>query len=248
MNCLELRQQLLANPTTRDDAIRQHLQGCDECRRFADGLAEFELTLRQTTEVAVPEGLASRILLRQRLATRQHRRHYQWLSVAAGLVLAVAVAFYQFGDRGVRPLGETVLAHIHQELHHLDDRKHVDQAQLNELLNPLGAKLQRITNEVHYAGTCPIRRSAGGHVVLQSSTGPVTLLLMPGEFVEQRQNIKDKRFQGVIIPTRNGSMAIVGETPQQVEELEHQLKDNLLFLSSQTDAERDEGEALSGTG
>ena len=85
---------------------------------------------------------------------------------------------------------------------------------------------------VIYAGACQIQRHLGTHLVLQSRTGPVTVLLMPGEYVARHMAIRDPHFQGVILPVRNGSIAIVGQNAASIEPIEHELHNLLEVVSS----------------
>ena len=48
-------------------------------------------------------------------------------------------------------------------------------------------------------------------MVLNGSKGPVIVLPMPKEFVSKRVTIESKKLEGMILPTRNGSMAVVGQ-------------------------------------
>ncbi len=230
MNCIDVRRQLLTDPSSKATALREHVQSCTACREFVEGLADFEQALDSSLSVPVPEGLSSRILLRQRLAVQQSRRRAQWLAMAASLLLVLGVVLVQL-DFAQPELDTIVLSHINDELHHLSDRHNVDMERLNKLLQPHGAQVAGLNRPVHYAGACPMRRHDGAHLVVGGSNGPVTILIMPGEYVEKRSSLKDERFQGVIIPTENGSMAIVGEDPQQVEEVEQELQRSLRFLS-----------------
>ncbi len=237
MNCLEIRRLLLADPMSQQASVGEHLSECEECARFAKHLNSFESGLSRASKVDAPEGLASRILLRQRLLAEQNRRKRIGMATAATFLLglvAVMGGFITNGMFGSDPasLEQVVLQHVNDELHHLQDHKNLSVQQLNSVLKRHGTELSALPGRtINYAGACPIRKNQGAHVIVDSATGPVTVLFMPGEFVKHRSKLNDKRFQGVIIPTRQGSMAIIAEDPQQIEQLEHELAKQIINLS-----------------
>ena len=129
-------------------------------------------------------------------------------------------------------VSELALAHVNNELHHLEDRLDVPLDKVNSVLAKVGAQLQQDLGKVNYAGTCPIREHTGAHLVVAGVRGPVTLLFMPGEQLDQRQVLQDQRFSGVVLPTANGSIAIVGERGEPLERLERRLRDSVEFPAS----------------
>lgn len=234
MNCLEFRQALLAEPSSLDEDLKQHLHDCQACTQFASSMSDFEHQLKKSVNVELPEGLSSRILLRQRLATQQQRsrRRGGWMALAASLVIGIMVMLgfdYQTADA---TLEHVVLQHVNDELHHLKDDYDLDITKLNLVLRNYGAEVDSLSGRrIHYAGACQIRRHQGAHLVVGSEQGPVTVLFMPGEFVDARKPLKDKRFQGVIVPVENGSMAILGEDPKEVGRLEREFVSQLRVIS-----------------
>lgn len=231
MNCIDVRRQLLSEPSNVDEAIQEHLRHCSACARFSNDLVVFEHSLKQAAQVPVPEGLASRILLQQRLEGQRHQRRWQGLAVAASLLFSVGLVMYLGLPVSEPTLQVSVLNHVEQELHHLQDRKDVQLADLNRVLRPQGLRVATLNRQIHYAGTCQMRRQLGAHLVIASPTGPVTVLMMPGEFIQTRQAIKDERFQGIILPTAQGSMAIIGEDAEQLDQIARELQAGLHAIS-----------------
>jgi len=237
MNCLDVRRLLLAEPKSQDPDLHQHVQQCTDCTRFAKDLIAFESDLNQASKVAIPEGLASRILLRQRMSSVQNRRKRIGMAMAAVLLLGFTIILAGLFNNGVlspgqKNLDQIVLLHVNSELHHLNDRQDLSLKQVNTVLKEHGSKLNALPGRmINYAGACQIRKNNGVHMVVNTRSGPITVLFMPGEFVRERSQFQDKRFQGVILPTKQGSMAIVGEDLQQIEQLERELLTQVVDLS-----------------
>ena len=95
---------------------------------------------------------------------------------------------------------------------------------LGFLLSQFGAELDRAVGRVSYASVCRIGRQTGVHVVVPGQQGPVTILIMPGEYVMRRSQVRSSRFSGVIVPTKKGSMAIVGQKLEPVDEVAERMQ------------------------
>lgn len=226
MDCLSYRREVLQDPQSQAAQLVGHRNGCAVCARFTQELQQFEQSMRDAMQIDAPEGLASRIILHQQLAQRQPRKPV-WLALAASVLLTVMLVFAFYPAQV--SLQQVVLNHVNGELKHLHDQHNVSVSKLNQILLTQGTQIKQLTRTVNYAGACPIRDYKGTHMVLQGKRGVITVLLMPKEYTQGRQSFRDERFQGVIVPTNNGSMAIVAEDPQEINELEQELKQQLEF-------------------
>lgn len=233
MNCIEFRRALMVDPDSRAPAVRAHAEECEVCAAFARRQAAFERSLADAARVDVPEGLASRVMLRQSLATGRERRAW-WLgvsAVAASLVLTVGLVLGVSHYNSPMPVDTLVLDHVNNELHHLHEGQDIKLAQLNNVLRDAGAESRSEIGAVTYAGKCRFRDGYGAHFVVEGSHGPVTVLLMPGEHVNGRLNVQDSRFHGVVLPAGKGSMAIIGELGESLDAFERRLTRSIRFLT-----------------
>jgi len=223
MNCLEVRRQTLIEPGVVTPALQTHLDGCAGCREFVRRQQQLEAGLQRALHVPIPAGLTARLRLRQSLLRRRQRRRFRWQALAAGLVLLLG----GLAGRQILLLDDSlevlVLAHINQELQHLQEQQSVSLKGLNQLLRPWGMKWPALPARVSYAGVCPVGRSRAVHVVLAIRGQPVTLLLLPDRRVSQPRSVGDGRFVGEIVPFGRGSIAIVGESPALVRQVEARL-------------------------
>lgn len=231
MQCLEVRRQLTAEPGSRDPALLAHLAGCSSCAAFARQQQAFEARLAAAVDLPVPEGLSARILLNQSTRLRRRQRYRFGLGIAAGVLLVTGLAGMLLLPRHPAPLEQTVLQHVHDELDHLAGQHAVSPVQLRQLLAAHGVRLENGLGPVRYAGACRIRESEGVHLVVDVNDKPVTVLLMPDESLAERRTFRDERFSGVALPVTNGSMAIIGDDPVAVQQVEQRLREALHFLS-----------------
>ena len=90
-----------------------HLEGCEECRRELARLKLLDAAL-DDLEVAVPAGLAERVL--DRLHPRRRRYWWQSLALAASLLLGIVLGgslardFYPYQDQAAVSGNSEVLA------------------------------------------------------------------------------------------------------------------------------------------
>lgn len=231
MNCLEFRRQLLIDPFQKDEAFMQHFSECASCAEEAQRAWQFEETLRQAAFAEPSPGLESRVLLADSMDKRRMPPAALGWAMAAALTLAVGLSGW-FGMHSTSleaaPLQTVVLQHIEDEADHLVDNRNVQPASLKPLLAEFGARLNGNLGQIRYGGRCHIRKHAGVHLVLNGREGPVTVLLMPKEPVPAERNFSSSRFNGVIVPTAYGSMAVVGEKSEPLRQTVNKLHDAIV--------------------
>jgi len=233
MDELEFRRRCIADPFDQDEEFLRKKQENSVHAQFAERQAQFDSQVKDIMHsVRVPNGLQARIQLRHAFTLRTVRRRF-WtylLPLVASTLFASLMLLLLMP--GSNDLPEVVLAHVYNELYHLNDRKDVQKPELRQILSTVGNDFKDDLGQVHYAGTCHIRKQSGVHLVLPGRVGPVTVLLMPGEAVEYRISVADKRFSGVISPTPGGSMAVLGEEGEDTGKLEQQLKSRLIWAAT----------------
>ena len=233
MDDLEFRRRCIADPFDQDEEFLRKKQENSVHAQFAERQVQFDSQIKDIMHgVRIPNGLQAHIQLRHAFTQRKVRRRFWTYSlplVASTVFVSLMLLLLMPGSNDLQ---EVVLAHVYSELYHLDDRKDVQKPELRQILSSVGNGFKDDLGQVHYAGTCHIRKQSGVHLVLPGKVGPVTVLLMPGEAVEYRTAVADKRFSGVISQTPGGSMAILGEEGEDINNLEQQLKSQLTWAAT----------------
>ena len=237
MNCIEFRHQLLNDPMCKAAEFYQHRDSCSACAREATLALNFENKLHEILSVAPPDGLNARIILAQTLNNEKSRSgfQYQWLA-AAMIVVVIGLAGwlgFQWSDQksGLSNLQTAVLNHITDELDHLHEDRDIQTADITSLLTPFGARVDGSLGRVNYLGRCNIRKQAGIHIVVPGKEGSVTILLMPGEYVDAEMVVSSSRFSGRIIPTNFGSIAVVGEHGEVLDNISDSIVRNIYWTT-----------------
>lgn len=226
MNCLEFRQNLLIEPRSQDQAFIEHAAACPECAREARRALRFEERLRSALDVPKPIGMESRILSARSgswlnaLLTSAPR----WAALAAGLLMTLGLAgwfSYHWHDYIGTPSGLelAVLNHILDEREHLHEDRDIPSAAVERLISHFGARIEGDIGRVSFVSRCNIRKYSGVHMVVTGQQGPVTVLMMPGEYLQHQREVRSSRFTGLIAPTGYGSIAVVGEQSEPLEKV-----------------------------
>lgn len=232
MDCLTLRRIKLATPQDASPAVVEHLRDCAACTAFVSDLEAMEHRLHEVARVPVPEGLAEQIILRH----RQPRWfspggwNLQWFSrnamaLAAGAVLAVsALVGYNTIETSRNELAASFVAHVESEPEVLRANEYVEPARIRQAFARYGGELEGTIGEVRHLGRCPIDGVLADHILVQTTHGPATLILIP----ERRANLSSPRtldgYAVVIVPLRHGSLGIITDTPARATEVRKLIK------------------------
>lgn len=228
MNCLEFRHRLLTDPGNYDPADRAHLRECESCARWAAGSIRFEAILHRAMNVDVPENLASRILLRQAfLESPRSRPRRRAFALAASIVVAGVLAGALLWFDAKPTLADDVFTHIDETSYALTSTTILDYNEVADVFRWFGARVSPQLGNATFANVCTFKNKRVAHVVLREAQSSVTVMIMPEEQIEYSTRIGKGRRQGLLLPYAGGSMAIVSEGGQRLDQLERRVRDGL---------------------
>ena len=233
MNCLEFRRLLFVQPRHVTSEQRTHIGRCAACAEFARSVADDENALEQALLVPIPEGLADRVLLRHGLRSSQRWRP---LALAASLIIVAGAGLYIYEmphqpDEIVstQRLGtnHVAVAAISYVLDHepqlLKENRNGDPQVMRSALLKLGLSLPANIGRVRYLGKCPVEGGTGEHVVLETSLGHVTLILVPDRIFASRVAVSDRNLKAMAIPARSGGYILIADSAQTLKRVEAML-------------------------
>ena len=99
--------------------------------------------------------------------------------------------------------------------------------ELNNLFMDFGMKLTGNIGKIMYAKRCFVRNGTGMHIVLSGSKGPISVLIINGEFVQNRITTRGTNMDWILIPCPVGSMAIIGNKEESLVEVENAISANI---------------------
>jgi len=227
MNCLEFQSALNADPHHLPLTARQHAEDCTQCARRMVKELNFDASLADVLQVPAPDGMEDRILL----ATRFNEKRRMTLYAVAASVLVVVSVMFSMPFLNGKPELDMAIEHVLAEPHHLAETRDVTPAQVNALLAQVGARSE-VMLPVSYAGTCDLPNGKGGHIVLNTQHGRVTLMLMP---MGKSGVVERKETNGVIAEmyaARYGNYSLIANSNAALKEARSMLASQLHWEKS----------------
>lgn len=230
MNCFEFRHQLIVDPETVDNEALYHMKNCAGCAEFFSRIKKFNVDISAAIKIEVPENFQSEILLQQSLKPEKKQNITFYLALAASLIILITAAFMTVWDRDNYNLDELVITYV-EGVHSAGySSSKVDHQVVDRVLNPLGMQLDSGFGPIQAARPCYIRGKAAAHLVMPGNKGPIDILYMPSEDIEQRIQVTERGNQLILIPCPRGSVAIIGSTGEQLANIESRLRNASSWL------------------
>jgi hypothetical protein len=237
MDCTRYRRALMAQPLDPDPALREHRESCAECSVYTDRLSRFESRLDRAMRIALPAG-AQAVPLRAglpRKALRHPSYRRGWLAMAASLLLASVVAGGLWLSVPGRSLAADVVTHMAGEPQawRRTDVPVPDPA-LRSVLRDAHLQLAAGPGIVSYAASCEFRGHRVPHLVIQTESGPVTVMVLVHERASRAVKFDEQGYRGIIVPVPgHGSLAVLTRgtavDPSAVERMAHQVLDSIVW-------------------
>ena len=227
MDCIRCRQSLLADPHDADPQLREHRAGCRECSLYAEQLLRFESRLERAFRLPLPDSAqhpdAGVVPLRAKSAPRSPRPGKGWLAMAASVLLALVVGGALWLSVPDRSLAAAVVTHMAEEPEAWRRTElPVPNPELREVLRNSHLRLAGGAGIVSYASSCQFRGHRVPHLVIQTESGPVTVMVLVHEPVAAPVNFDEQGYRGVIVPVAgHGSLAVLTRGPADAATVEH---------------------------
>jgi hypothetical protein len=221
MDCVQLRRTMLAEPSNDGLEVRQHLATCPECTLYVLQLRRFEGRLDRALRVEVnPRLMEHRVVTPLRPAAARGARawdppHRRWLAAAASVLLGTAVAVSLWLAAPGRSLAADVVKHMAGEPDAWARTAiAVPEPRLDKVLLDSHVRLRPGAGLVSYANSCSFRAHTVPHLVVQTDSGPVTVMVLTHEALRGPMRFNEQGYRGVIVPVHgHGSLAVLERGP-----------------------------------
>jgi len=202
MDHARYRMRIGADPRSSDPELREHRESCGECQLYTERLLRFESRLERALRVDV------------RAQTRRPAS-WRWMAMAASVLLGVVVAAGIWAVLPGASLAADVVAHMREEpqaWRRTDVA--VPDAELNDILRESNLRLGAAAGIVSYASSCAFRGHQVPHLVVQTPSGPVTVMVLVHESVSRLTQFDEQGYRGTIVPMPgHGSIAVLMQNP-----------------------------------
>jgi hypothetical protein len=231
MDCLEFRRQLGSDPHVSDPAARAHLDVCPGCRDAYSRAQALEARIAGALAIAVPEGLADRVLLAQLTEARQRRRtkgfRFGWVALAAAAALVIAVGVVVVRRESIGPaLPDLVIAHVDgHERDALNLRAPVPAADVDHAFADRGITLKSVPEGISYVHKCPVGGLPTVHMVMPVDDKPVGVVYVTRYRAPGVSNFERSGWEGREVPIADGTLVMVGPSASGFDRIEHEWRD-----------------------
>jgi hypothetical protein len=229
IDCTAYRRSMMADPSDPDGGLREHRDGCRECTEFTGKLLSFEARLNRALRVSVPaeepterpmeqpieQPAAQPVPLRAKAVPRAMAYRRGTLAMAASVLLAVVVAGVLWVAAPGSSLAADVVTHMGGEPGAwLQTDVPVDNSELQSVLRDSHVRLAAGAGLVSYAASCTFRGHRVPHLVIQTESGPITVMVLAHERVQKPVRFDEHGYRGVIVPVAgHGSLAVLTHGP-----------------------------------
>ncbi len=213
MDCANYRRSVLADPRDENPQLRAHRESCTDCREYTLRLLRFEGRLERALRVTAAAGPAMVVPLRrpETLDSVRRRRRRGWLAMAASVLIAVVVAGGLWLGTSGPSLAADVVAHMAEEPGAWARTDvPVPAPDLALVLQNTHLRLKPDAMMVSYAASCLFRGHRVPHLVVQTSMGPVTVMVLVHQSVAKAVPFDEEGYRGVIVPVPgHGTLAVL---------------------------------------
>lgn len=232
IDCTRYRQSMLAQPQDADPTLREHRASCTDCNLFTERLLRFESDLQRAVRVAVAGTV---VPLRAKARPRRLPGLRPGWAMAASLAVAIVVAGGLWLGAPRASLAAAVVTHMQGE----------PQAWRRTDVPVPGAALQNVLRETHmhlaaaagvvsYARSCGFRGHQVPHLVIQTESGPVTVMVLVHEHPLRAAQFDEQGYRGVLVPVAgHGSLAVLTRGPATdfgtIERIAHRVLDSIVW-------------------
>ncbi len=210
MDCNDYRQSMLADPHAADPRLSEHRGSCRDCAVFSERLLRFESSLGRALRVALPADNVVALRARQAQPSLHAPGRRGWLAMAASVLMAVVVAGVLWVAGPGSSLAADVVTHMRGEPDAWLTQAPVPDAELAGVLRDSHLRLSAAAGPVSYAASCAFRGHHVPHLVIQTESGPVTVMVLVHERVQKPVRFDEQGYRGVIVPMAgHGSLAVL---------------------------------------
>jgi hypothetical protein len=208
MEHAQYRLAIMADPHSADGELRAHREACTECRAFTERLLKFESRLERAMRVDIPPTADVLPFARGRRNVPTAPR--RWMALAASVVLGAAIVGGVWLSLPQPGLAAAVVAHMAGEPEAWQRTEAVPRPELADVLKDSKLRLKPDAGTVSYASSCAFRGHLVPHLVVQTASGPVTVMVLVHESVRQATPFDEQGYRGTILPVPgHGSIAVL---------------------------------------
>jgi hypothetical protein len=239
MDFSEFLRRVGAEPRSKATDLLEARAGNPAFERAATDAEAFEQRLEAALGVPADGEALLREALQQAGREPGSRPRWPWLAMAASILVVVGVLSIGISRQSAVAPGGSVEHYVREHFSH--DGQQVlamaspdfNPAQLEQVLAQLSVRSSAaLASQVRYVKFCPTPDGKGAHMVVQSDSGLVTVIVMPQTQVKNSMLVAFDGVEATVFPLEAGSAAIIGSPGQQHAALKTLLQESILPRAS----------------
>lgn len=254
MDEIEFRKRVYTNPQTSDQEVLDAAGNNPVYQKILDQTQELDTDVTSmVNNVEAPAGLKEKLLAipssdisSQAFGDSEAANSsiFQYYALAATLLLAIGVTFSVLFNTGPSTqdiaFGDEVLEHLYIDSEEIDaffrgngnNFGIVNAANVSQVMASAGTQL--INNNfmqnvpIRVAKPCeiiPAYKSA--HLIMEGSYGAVSVIVINNSPVDIEYQIRDDRFNGVVMPMGDGNIILIGEENEDLDQYKDLFTNNV---------------------
>lgn len=213
MEHAEFRRLFGANPKRVEPEVLAHRAGCAECARYAADLERVDQMVMGALDVPAPANYRKPWELEQ-----QRRSPARWYALAASVLVALTLAGGTWLHLRRDALFTELVKHAHGERSVMVvSDKRTGEDKVRTTVAKAGARLNRML-PVSTARTCKVRGVVAPHLFVQTSDGPVQLLLLTEHRFYLPHSAAKMGYHAELVPVGDHSVAVIGASEGAVKQ------------------------------
>jgi hypothetical protein len=212
MECLEFRRAAGAEPGRLSGEAQAHADACPACAAHLRQLRELDASILKALQVPLPQAQARMDATTAPAGMVQARTPRQrWYAMAASIVAGVLIGTLLWVGGPDETVARSLVEHLaHEPGALVTTEAPADAERLDKVLSRAGISLRPEIGTVSYARSCPFRGERVPHLVVQSDSGPVTVMVLRNEKLDAPVSFNEDGYSGRIVPAGPGSIAVIG--------------------------------------
>jgi hypothetical protein len=213
-------------------ALAEHLAGCPECSLFHQQMRRMDQDLARLMASPLPPRAASQVLslpvMPRAKTPPASQRFTSLMALAASIVLSVGVGILFWTLRPQPSLAAGVLRHVALESASWSEVTPMTAAATDAVLAGAGVSLDTSDTAVTYARSCLFNGHWVPHLVVRTTSGPVTVMVLRQEHIAARQSFRQNGYSGILLPSpTGGTLAVIVQGDPDLDEVARALGPHL---------------------
>lgn len=207
ITCLEFRRRVGAEPAASDADIEAHRRVCVPCAHYQDELRAMDVVIGRALRIDPPSKVTVPTVEADAMAPRR-----RLFAIAASLVAGIAIGIVLLVGAPRESVAREVMDHVAREAtESMAMIQPLAPAALADVLDPDGTRLRSDIGDVTFAARCVFDGRVVPHLVVRTSQGPVTVLMLRHREIGKAMRFSEQGYAGIVMPAPKGSIAVVGE-------------------------------------